>query len=87
MTTDPGLPDRNDADDHDVMRRASPRPATLTLSEAATVLGISRSTAYELARTGELPALRLGRRLVVPIRALDQLLESVSVPPKATGSH
>ncbi len=50
--------------------------ATLTLPEAAHVLGISRSTAYELARTGKLPVLRLGRRLVIPTDALDRLLES-----------
>ncbi len=53
------------------------RRATLTLPEAAHVLGISRSTAYELARTGELPALRLGRRLVIPTSALESLLGSV----------
>lgn len=87
MTADARLPDRNDADDHVVIARTSPRPATLTLSETATVLGISRSTAYELAKSGELPVLRLGRRLVVPIRALEQLLGSVSVPPRATGSQ
>lgn len=51
------------------------RRATVTLAEAAQVLGISRSTAYELARTGELPVLRLGRRLVISKRALDRLLE------------
>jgi excisionase family DNA binding protein len=36
------------------------RRATLTVTEAADILGISRSTAYELARSGTLPALRLG---------------------------
>lgn len=50
--------------------------ATMTVTEAAAVLGISRSTAYELARAGTLPALRLGRRLVVPTHALEELLES-----------
>lgn len=50
--------------------------ATLTVPEAAQILGISRSTAYELARVGTLPVLRLGRRLVVPTRALAALLES-----------
>ena len=37
---------------------------TFTVSEAARVLGISRTTAYECVRTGELRAVRLGRRLV-----------------------
>jgi len=58
-----------------------PVRATLTIPEAAHILGISRSTAYELARTGELPVLRLGRRLVIPTNALDRLLGSVDPTP------
>ena len=37
-------------------------------------LGISRSLAYELVRRGEIPSLRLGRRIVVPVRALEELV-------------
>jgi excisionase family DNA binding protein len=48
---------------------------TVTVEEAAQVLGISRSSAYECVRRGELRALRLGRRLVVPRAALLDLLE------------
>lgn len=48
----------------------------MTVTEAAEVLGVSRSTAYELVRSGDLPALRLGRRIVVPEHALDELLDS-----------
>ena len=51
-------------------------PATMTIEEAAGFLGISRWLAYELARTGELPTVRLGkRRLLVPRAALDRMLE------------
>jgi excisionase family DNA binding protein len=57
------------------------RRATVTVTEAADILGISRSTAYELARAGTLPALRLGRRLVVPTHALEALLDSVVPRP------
>lgn len=46
----------------------------LTVAEAGAVLGISRALAYELVARGELPSLRLGRRLVVPKRALLELL-------------
>jgi excisionase family DNA binding protein len=49
-------------------------PATVSVEEAAEILGIGRSLAYELARAGRIPALRLGKRLVVPRRALDALL-------------
>ena len=47
---------------------------TLTVEEAARVLGISRGVAYESARRGELPVVRLGRRLLVPRPRLEELL-------------
>lgn len=49
-------------------------PKTLTVEAAAEQLGISRGLAYELARRGEIPVLRLGRRLVVPRAAFDTWL-------------
>jgi len=55
--------------------------STMTVEEAAAVLGISRSTAYECVRRGELRAVRLGRRLVVPRLVVDQLLAGEQVPP------
>ena len=54
---------------------------TLTVEQAAVVLGISRGLAYELAARGELPCLRLGRRLVVPRHALEALLADVETRP------
>ena len=48
---------------------------TMTVDEAAEALGISRSHAYELVRSGDLPSVRLGRRLVVPVRTLMAILE------------
>jgi excisionase family DNA binding protein len=60
------------------MQTATPGPdrATATLGEVASLLGIGRSTAYELAQRDALPVpvIRLGRRLVVPRAALDRLL-------------
>lgn len=47
---------------------------TLSVEEAAQLLGISRGLAYVLVRRGELPRLRLGRRIVVPRRALEELV-------------
>ena len=41
-----------------------------TVAEAAELLGVSRAFAYELAARGDLPVLRLGRRIVVPKVAL-----------------
>lgn len=48
---------------------------TVSVEEAGHILGISRGSAYALARTGELPTIRLGRRLVVPKAALEKLLD------------
>ena len=45
----------------------------LSVEEAAKLLGISRDLAYDLVARGELPALRLGRRVVVPRRALEMM--------------
>lgn len=39
------------------------------------VLGLGRSSAYDAARRGDLPTIRIGRRLVVPLRQLRNLLE------------
>jgi len=49
--------------------------ATITVAEAATLIGIGRTAAYEAARRGELPTRRLGRRLVVPVPWLLEWLE------------
>jgi excisionase family DNA binding protein len=53
---------------------SSDHPLTLTVEQAGQVLGIGRSTAYELVRTGEIESIRLRRRIVVPIGALAELL-------------
>ena len=47
---------------------------TYTIPEAASVLGIGRSAAYEAARTGQLPVIRIGKRILVPAVALERML-------------
>jgi len=47
---------------------------TLSIEEAAAVLGIGRSLAYDAAKRGEIPAIKIGRRLVVPRARLDAML-------------
>jgi len=54
---------------------------TLDISEAAELLGISRNLAYELAKSGTLPVVKLGKRLLVPRRALEKLLEEAKATP------
>ena len=69
------------------MQTAAPRHdrATATLGEVAALLGIGRSTAYELAQRDALPVpvIRLGRRLVVSRAALDRVLAAEPTPRPA----
>ena len=51
--------------------------ATLTIPQAAVLLGVSRNTAYEDARRGELagvPVIRVGRRLLIPRAPFERVL-------------
>jgi len=53
---------------------------TVSVEEAARLLGLGRTAAYEAARRGELPTRRLGRRIVIPVPLL---LEWLGVAPAA----
>jgi excisionase family DNA binding protein len=55
----------------------------MTVEEAAAYLGIARGSAYAAARAGQLPVVRIGRRLVVPRIALDLWLTSPIAEPGA----
>ena len=48
---------------------------TFTVEETAKLLGIGRQLAYDRVITGEIPVIKIGRRLLVPRRALEKLLE------------
>lgn len=47
---------------------------TISVRELASFLGVSRDVAYGAAERGEIPTLRLGRRLLVPVPKLLALL-------------
>ena len=47
---------------------------TYTVPEVAEMLGISRSTAYECVRRGEIPSLKLAGRVVIPRMAFEAFL-------------
>lgn len=49
-------------------------PLAISVPEAARRLGIGRSAAYQAARKGQLPILKIGGRLLVPLKALERLL-------------
>lgn len=44
---------------------------TVSTNEAAAYLGIGRSKFYELVRTQQIKSLRIGRRILIPTRALE----------------
>jgi excisionase family DNA binding protein len=58
---------------------------TYTVTEAAELLGISRTTAYQCVRRGEIPALALGRRIVITRAQLETLLGPLPIDNAITG--
>ncbi|HUV52204.1 MAG TPA: helix-turn-helix domain-containing protein [Dehalococcoidia bacterium] len=47
---------------------------TFTVEEARIRLGLGRSSMYEALRRGEIPNIRIGRRILIPRASLEQLL-------------
>lgn len=73
--TRPSSPSQGEDTAPDVaVHRTTSEPKILTVEEAGRELGISRGLAYEGVRTGAIPSVRIGRRLLVPRAALDRLL-------------
>lgn len=51
----------------------------LNVPEVARCLGIGKNQAYALARAGRIPTIRLGKRFLVPVAALERWLEEHSI--------
>lgn len=47
---------------------------TMTVDQTAKAFRISRATAYEGVASGEIPSIRVGRRLLVPTAAVRRML-------------
>ena len=47
----------------------------VSVPEAAKRIGVSRNLAFQMAQRGELPSVRVGRRRIVPLAALNRWLE------------
>jgi len=54
----------------------------MTVEDAARLLGVSRSTMYKGVHRKEVPSIRIGRRILIPTRALKRLLEADSALEK-----
>ena len=46
---------------------------TYSVDEAAEILGISRASAYEAVRKGEIPHIKIGKRILIPRSFLESL--------------
>ncbi len=54
------------------------QPKTISVPEAGRVyLGIGRDSSYEAARRGDIPVIRIGRLLRVPVIAMERMLNRV----------
>jgi excisionase family DNA binding protein len=47
---------------------------TMTIPQAAKAIGIGRNQGYEAARLGQIPTIKIGKRLLVPVAALENKL-------------
>ena len=56
------------------MSQTITKPLTYTVEEAAKLLGIGRNHAYEAAKRGQIPAIRIGKRILISRAALDSML-------------
>ncbi len=52
-------------------------PLTITVPEAGhKYFGLSRNASYDAAARGEIPTIKIGKLLRVPVRALERMLDS-----------
>lgn len=58
-----------------------PNKPTLSVAEVAALLGISRNHAFKAIHQGDLPSIRIGRRVLVPTAQLKALLDGHAEEP------
>lgn len=62
--------------------RAHNAKQTISVREAAHILGLGNRSIYNAVSRGEIPSIRVGRRLLIPKKAIERLLEpGPRVPP------
>jgi hypothetical protein len=63
-------------------------PLTMTIPEAGKrYFGLSRNGSYDAAARGEIPTIKIGKKLFVPVRAMEALLDSVTATTAATAAE
>jgi excisionase family DNA binding protein len=61
--------------EHEVQSKGAGRK-WLSIADLAAELGMSQMTLYRVIAAGEFPAVRIGRRLFIPARVLDEMFEA-----------
>jgi len=58
----------------------TPERRTTSIDDLAQILGISRNGAYQAAKRGEIPVIRIGKRLLVPTAGIERMLGDNAQP-------
>jgi excisionase family DNA binding protein len=61
---------------------------TFTVDETRRKLGLSRGLIYQAIHQGQIPSIRIGRRILIPRAALEKLLANpgtLNIPPGRLG--
>ena len=67
------------------MATPTPKPVTISVPQAGRdYLGLGKNAAYQAAARGEIPVLKFGGKLRVPVVALKRLLENAGTQPRDT---
>ena len=56
------------------MKEMNERRLTITVTECAKLLGISRGLCFQMVHEGKIPHLRFNKRIVIPRSAIEDLL-------------
>ena len=67
--------------------REAPPPLCITPIEAAQLLSIGRTKMYALLKSGEIPSVRVGRKILIPNSKLEAWLHRASTPAHHEGGE
>ena len=58
---------------------ATNKRLTWTVKETAAILGLSKNSAYQGVLAGEIPHIKVGKRILVPCQALERMLNEAAM--------
>ncbi len=56
------------------------QPLLLSVGQAARLLGVGTTLCWEMVHSGQLPSIRLGRRVLIPRAAVERLAHISEIP-------